>query len=123
MQKKRDFLTVLPHTSIIRGQRFLVHKKKEKGILSERILLCSAIEEVKVPKLEANPLSRLSDELVSTVQSLWVGSRVRWRKELLATVPEKIQCEETIRGIRNLLETFFLEFAKTFFVGFSRTFF
>ena len=51
-------------------------------------LLGSPIEKVKVPKLEANPLSRLSDELVRTVQRLWVGSRVRRRKQLLTTVPE-----------------------------------
>ena len=61
-------------------------------------LLCASIEKVKVPKLEANPLSRLSYELVRTVQRLWVRSRVRRRKQLLATVPENRECEETIRG-------------------------
>ena len=68
------------------------------------LLLCAPIEKVKVPKLEANPLSGLSDELVRTVQRLWVRSRVRRRKQLLATVPENRECEETIRG-KDLIES------------------
>ena len=62
-----------------------MREKKKYEFVS---LLGSPIEKVKVPKLEANPLSRLSYELVRTVQRLWVGSRVRRRKQLLATVPE-----------------------------------
>ena len=68
-----------------------------------RYLLCAPIEEVKVPKLETNSLSGLSDELVRTVERFWVGSGVRWREQLLATVPEKRECKETI-----LAENFFL---------------
>ena len=79
--------------------------------LHSRYLLCAPIEEVKVPKLQTNSLSRLSDELVRTVERFWVGSGVRWREQLLATVPEKRECKETI-----LAENFFLRIFQNFFL-------
>ena len=93
-----------------------MREKKKYEFVS---LLGSPIEKVKVPKLEANPLSRLSDELVRTVQRFRVGAGVRRREQLLATVPEKRECEETIRGIRDLAKDFFLRIFQNFFVGFS----
>ena len=57
--------------------------------MRKRHSLSSPVEKVKVPELEPDPLPRLPDELVSTVQGLRVGSRVGRGKQFLATVPEK----------------------------------
>ena len=100
-RKKKSRTSVL-----IRKKRDLLNVR-----LHRRYLLCSPIEEVKVPKLKPNPLSRLSDELVRTIESFWVGSGVRRREQLLATVPEKRECKETI-----LAENFFLRIFRNFFL-------
>ena len=57
--------------------------------MRKRHSLSSPVEKVKVPELEPDPLPRLPDELVSTIQGLRVGSRVGRREQFLATVPEK----------------------------------
>ena len=95
------------------GTSVLIRKKIDLLTvrLHWRYLLCAPIEEVKVPKLETNSLSGLSDELVRTVERFWVGSGVRWREQLLATVPEKRECKETI-----LAENFFLRIFQNFFL-------
>ena len=64
-------------------------------------LLGASIEKIKVPKLESDPLSRLPNELVRTIQCLWVGSRIRRREQFFASVPEKKK--ETFSGRYNWL--------------------